>query len=87
MKIRIEGQSQDLSYEELSNKLNDMRKHKTIDIDINGLKFKGKVVHYEYHRTPSNLGRDDWEILGMTVMTIKEQIKDLYIGVKKNDNI
>jgi len=81
MKITIEGCSQDLTYTELSSKLNNIRKHKIIDININGLKFKGRITGYSYQRHP----RNGWEILKIQVITIEEQIKDLYIGVNEDE--
>lgn len=82
MKIIIEGNSQDLSYEELCNKLTSIRKHEIIDININGLKFKGRVIHYAYKRVPSI---DNWEVIAIKVTTIKEEIKDLCIGVNEDE--
>jgi len=82
MIITIKGDSQDIDYRELSTYMRNFNLHKTIDININGLKYKGTITTISY----SNGSRwDRTKIIELNVITITEQIKDLYIGVNEDE--
>lgn len=48
MIIKIEGDSQDINYRRLATHLRHFNKKKEIDINVNGLKFKGKMSKIAY---------------------------------------
>jgi len=54
MKIIIEGDSQDLNLNQLATLLRSFYGDKDIEIDINGLKYKGKVTEISYEQISRN---------------------------------
>ena len=78
MKIIIQGDSQDIDYTRLSTYLRHFNENRIIDIDINGLKYKGKITTVTYEGSIYSSCR----IIKIILITETELIDRLNIGFK-----
>ncbi len=79
MIITDSGNSEDINYKKFCNYMHSYSRGVTIDINFNGLKYRGRITSITY----KEVDRSNISVVSVSVETITELIEDLIIGEKK----